>query len=238
MDAVSPLAREDGLLPGRFLVSRADGDSADGDLTVFYAIGGTAVEGDDYEPINRSVVIDTGSRASVVTIQPLADALVEGTEDVVLTLLQDKGYALAVDTQAVVRIRDASRDAWRGENFTPQELVDPDISGDAADPDGDGIPNALEHAMRLDPWLPDPTEIGFAIEGGTAFLGYTWDPAVEDMSIDIVRSLDLSAGDWTPLEGVLTLRESRADQLEDVYFESPTTPTNAFFRLRGRRLAP
>ena len=30
----------------------------------------------------------------------------------------------------------------------------------------------------------------------------------------------------------------RADQLEDVYFESPTTPTNAFFRLRGRRLAP
>ena len=238
VDAVSPLAREDGLLPGRFLVSRADGDDADGDLTVFYAIGGTAVEGDDYEPINRSVVIDSGRRAAVVTIQPLADTDVEGLEDVLLALLPDAGYALAVDTQAVVKIRDASRDAWRGENFTPQELVDPDISGDAADPDGDGIPNALEHAMRLDPWLPDPTEIGFRIEDGTAFLGYAWDPAVEDMEIEIVRSLDLAAGDWAPLEGDLTLREARADQLEDVGYESPATPTNAFFRLRGRRLDP
>ena len=238
VDAVAPLAREDGLLPGRFLVSRADGDPAAADLAVFYAIGGTAVEGDDYEPVARSVVIDSGSRAAVVAIQPLADSAVEGSETVVLTLLPDAGYALAVDTQAVVRIRDASRDAWRGENFTPQELVDPGVSGDAADPDGDGIPNALERAMRLDPWLPDPTEIGFAVEGGKACFGYTWDPAVEDTEIEIVQSLDLTGGDWAPLEGALTLRESRADLLEDVYYESPTTPTNAFFRLRGRRLAP
>lgn len=238
VDAVAPLAREDGLLPGRFLVSRADGDPAPANLTVHCAIGGTALEGVDYEPISRSVVIAKGSRAAVVTVQPLADTAVEGLESVVLTLQPDAGYALAVDTQAVVRIRDTSRDAWRGEHFTPQELVEPAISGDAADPDGDGIPNGLEHAMRLDPWLPDPTEIGFAIEGGTAYFGYTYDPAVEDMAIDIVRSLDLSAGDWTPLEGVLMQREARADQLEDVYYESPTTPTNAFFRLRGRRLEP
>ncbi|NLX24507.1 MAG: hypothetical protein GXY61_00900 [Lentisphaerae bacterium] len=174
----------------------------------------------------------------MVDVQPLADSDVEGDETVVLTLLPDAGYTLCVETQAVVRIRDASRDAWRGVFFTPQELVDPNISGDAADPDGDGIPNALEHAMRLDPWEPDPPEIGLLIEDDTAFLGYTWDPSVEDMEIEILQSSDLSEGDWEPLEGVLTHRESRADLLEDVSYESSATPTNALFRLRGRRIEP
>ncbi|MBN2873333.1 MAG: hypothetical protein JXJ30_10540, partial [Halothiobacillaceae bacterium] len=238
VNAVSPLAREDGLLPGHFLVSRSETDAAGAALTVHYAISGSAEEGVDYDTLSRSIEIEAGERTAVVDVQPLADSDVEGDETVVLTLLPDAGYTLCVETQAVVRIRDASRDAWRGVFFTPQELVDPNISGDAADPDGDGIPNALEHAMRLDPWEPDPPEMDLLIEDDTAFLGYTWDPTVEDMAIDIVESADLSTNDWTLLEGVLTRRESRADLLEDVYYESPTTPTNGFFRLRGHRIEP
>lgn len=238
VDAIAPLAREDGLLPGRFLISRADGDAAAADLTVYYAIGGTAAETNDYVASARSAVIAAGASAAVVTIQPLADSLVEGTETVALTLLPDAGYALAVNTQAVVSIRDASRDNWRGEHFTPLELADPGISGDDADPDGDGIPNGLEHAMRLDPRTPDPTEIRFAIESGSAYLGYTYDPAVEDMVIDILQSPELRDDVWNPLEGALLLREARQDGLEDVYYESPMTPSNSFYRLRGQRLYP
>jgi hypothetical protein len=39
--------------------------------------------------------------------------------------------------------------------FTPAQLADPEISGDDADPDRDGLPNLLEYALGLDPWLPD-----------------------------------------------------------------------------------
>lgn len=48
---------------------------------------------------------------------------------------------------------------WWNENyFTPQELENPLISGPAADPDGDGIPNLIEYAMGLDPWVADDSE--------------------------------------------------------------------------------
>lgn len=38
-------------------------------------------------------------------------------------------------------------EAWKGANFTALELADPLVSGDAADPDADGISNLLEFAL-------------------------------------------------------------------------------------------
>jgi hypothetical protein len=61
-DAVSPLAREDGLLPGRVLISRGETDAAGSALTVHYAISGTATEGVDYETLPRSIQIAAGER--------------------------------------------------------------------------------------------------------------------------------------------------------------------------------
>ncbi len=45
-------------------------------------------------------------------------------------------------------------DAWRASRFTSAQLADPAISGDAADPDGDGLPNLLEYALGTDPLSP------------------------------------------------------------------------------------
>lgn len=44
-----------------------------------------------------------------------------------------------------------SYDAWRAQHFSESELADPTLSGDAADPDGDGLPNLLEYASGGDP---------------------------------------------------------------------------------------
>ncbi len=44
--------------------------------------------------------------------------------------------------------------AWQGDHFTADELKDPTVSGDNADPDGDGISNLMEYALGLDPRTP------------------------------------------------------------------------------------
>jgi len=46
-------------------------------------------------------------------------------------------------------------DAWRAKYFSTSELADPTVSGDNADPDGDGMPNLLEYASGTDPRVPN-----------------------------------------------------------------------------------
>ena len=45
----------------------------------------------------------------------------------------------------------AAFDSWRSTYFTPLELSDTNISGDLADPDGDGLSNLLEFGLSLNP---------------------------------------------------------------------------------------
>lgn len=46
-------------------------------------------------------------------------------------------------------------DEWRLDKFTYEEQINPSISGEAADPDGDGKTNLLEFALNTDPKSPD-----------------------------------------------------------------------------------
>lgn len=50
---------------------------------------------------------------------------------------------------------DAPFAAWRRPHFTAAELANAAVSGDAADPDRDGLPNRLEYAFNLNPRLAD-----------------------------------------------------------------------------------
>lgn len=70
--------------PGRFTIYRDAGTNMD--LLVPYFISGTASNGVDYITISNTVVIPRGARSADITIFPLHDNLVEGTETVVLRL--------------------------------------------------------------------------------------------------------------------------------------------------------
>ncbi|MFO1498685.1 MAG: serine hydrolase [Verrucomicrobiota bacterium] len=50
-----------------------------------------------------------------------------------------------------------SYDAWRTKYFSASELADSSISGDHADPDGDGLANLLEYSCGTDPYTPSET---------------------------------------------------------------------------------
>lgn len=55
-------------------------------LTIHYGIGGTAVNGVDYTYITDSIILPANDSDVVLTIHPVSDGLVEGTETVVIYL--------------------------------------------------------------------------------------------------------------------------------------------------------
>jgi uncharacterized repeat protein (TIGR01451 family)/gliding motility-associated-like protein len=75
---------ENGLVNGTFTVTLSNPSATDTQLT--YTVGGTATEGVDYTTIVKTITIPAGQTTGTITIPVLADAVVEGTETVVVTL--------------------------------------------------------------------------------------------------------------------------------------------------------
>jgi hypothetical protein len=67
-----------------FVVRRSDGTNSD--LTVYYAVSGTASNGEDYAALTGSVTIPAGRRSAEILVTPLDDDIAEKIETVVLTL--------------------------------------------------------------------------------------------------------------------------------------------------------
>src|SRR5205823_5044478 len=67
-----------------FVVRRSGPTNSE--LTVVYAIGGSASNGVDYVELPGSVIIPAGERGARIVVTPIDDTLVEGPETVVLSL--------------------------------------------------------------------------------------------------------------------------------------------------------
>ncbi|HWN96434.1 MAG TPA: Ig-like domain-containing protein [Methylomirabilota bacterium] len=91
--AVDPIAAEgpaptdpaDVLNTATFAIKRSGNTNIP--LTVYYRLSGTASNGVDYESLPHSVEIPAGQRGARIVVVPIDDALVEGAESVVLTLV-------------------------------------------------------------------------------------------------------------------------------------------------------
>src|ERR1041385_7576109 len=71
--------------PGVFTVSRTGSTAAS--LLVFYELSGTARNGLDYQELPLTLTIPAGAVSASITVKPINDSLVEGTETVVATLV-------------------------------------------------------------------------------------------------------------------------------------------------------
>ncbi len=121
IEATDPFASETGPDSGTFEVRRSAGTNSP--LLVFYAIGGTAINGLDYQMISNTVLIPAGAWSSSITITPIDDNLVEGNETVVLRLFPSPllsligVYRVGYPSNAVVTIAD--NDLPPGTNLPP-----------------------------------------------------------------------------------------------------------------------
>jgi len=98
-------------------------------------------------------------------------------------------------------------EAWQIAEFGP-DAGNPAISGDAADPDGDGFSNLLEYSLATDPNLPTGTTIvrDMVEISGTAYLRLTVlkNPAATDLTYTVETTGDpTDAGSWSAADTVI-----------------------------------
>ena len=97
-------ASEPGANTGAFQVTRTGTTNVP--LTVAYALGGSAINGADYNTLSNYVVIPAGSSNASITLTPQDDAFIEGTETVSLSLFDTTGYNAGPGTNALLTLAD------------------------------------------------------------------------------------------------------------------------------------
>ncbi|MGC8742652.1 MAG: FAD-dependent oxidoreductase [Verrucomicrobiia bacterium] len=148
-----PIAKEQDTSPAILTLTRSG--STNQELTVYYAVYGTASNGVDYSQISGVVNFPSNSVSVIISIEPVRDDLTEGDESVVISLLPSTNYVIGNFSNATVWIKDSPLSDWKFRNFSKEQLDDETISGNFADPDNDGIANIKEYILGLNPMLPD-----------------------------------------------------------------------------------
>jgi hypothetical protein len=106
VEATDDSATEAGLDPGTLTFTRSGGNPAAA-LSIFYTIGGTATNGNDYSATGSVVSIPAGQTSATVTITPFADNLAEGSETMTVTINPHNNYTIGTPNTATVTISDS-----------------------------------------------------------------------------------------------------------------------------------
>jgi hypothetical protein len=101
-------------------------------------------------------------------------------------------YAIRIN-----RTKGTTFDTWRKLRFSTNDLANLAVSGENADPDGDGIPNLAEYAFGLEPDHADAGPLKIAKNGaGSAIVSYERLAVLSDIQFSWENSQNLR--EWTP----------------------------------------
>ncbi len=120
--------------------------------------------------------------------------------------------------------------------FTPQQLADPTITGDTADPDHDGIGNLLEYAFGSNPTKSDVSRLPLvSVQNGYLTISFIQRVAPADVTYTVEVSGDLNT--WSSGSGATTTVSTTAiDVATQRVVVRDNTQTNAaakrFIRVR------
>lgn len=147
--AVDPIAREGTINPATFRVHRAG--ETNRSLTVALHIGGSAMNGVDYEQVPETITIPAGRRSARITIVPIDDNLPEHIETVIVHLVPSP-----VDPPAYRVGRPACAAAAILDNDCrePGNADLPDGSMSLRLPLASGLPYRVEASTNLRDWEP------------------------------------------------------------------------------------
>ncbi|RYX78251.1 tandem-95 repeat protein, partial [bacterium] len=154
---------ENGLVNGTFTVSLSNPSSTSTNIT--FSLTGTATEGDDYTPVNKTITIPANTITAIITIPVKADALVEGSETVIATLGSTNNPSITV-TQ-VVADQSASIDILDNNTATVSISATPTSINE-----NDG--NAT-FTVTLNAAVQNQFTVNYATAEGTAKAGPTFD---------------------------------------------------------------
>jgi hypothetical protein len=122
--------------------------------------------------------------------------MVDGDKTVVLTLSNSTAYNLTTPTSATVTIHDTPVNDWRLMEFGTN-ANNSAISGDLADPDGDGIVNLLEYALDLNPNIASVQGLPTSqIDPACGCLSLTYTKVLS--AIDLTYSAEAASGPGRP----------------------------------------
>jgi uncharacterized delta-60 repeat protein len=134
---------------------------------------------------------------------------------------------------------------WQAKHFSPQELANPEISGEGGNAAGDGMPNLLKYALGADPRQSAvgllPT-VAVSSQGGDRFCDFTFrrNLLAVDLSYEVGVSHDLESWDdsGAKLDQVgpaVPAGDGLADYLTVRYRGSVDHAGKLFFRLSALR---
>ena len=107
VSATTPNASETGPTNGVYTFTRGGTyRNGSGDLTVNYAMTGTATNGIDYNTLYGWMVIPAGQTTATVTLTPIDDTIMEGSETAILTLASESTYTVGTPSSGTVTIAD------------------------------------------------------------------------------------------------------------------------------------
>jgi hypothetical protein len=189
--ASTPLAHEQGAVPGVFTITRTPEDIGN-PVTIFYTITGTAKTNVNYVSLSGSVTIPAGSTSADVQVTPISDSNPDPTLTVNLAVKGSGGYSVGFPNSATVYIVD---------NSMPQVQI---VSLSTNLFQGNTNDYAAVHLRRLGDTnvsiTLDASSFAFA---GTAVsnvdyyltnLPVTLDPGIVDLTIPLVYPLQASTG--------------------------------------------
>ncbi len=205
--------REDWPANGRVAFHR---ESDVGDLTVNFAITGTATRGTDYSmPAGNMITIPNGDREAWLEFTPLPDALNEPNESIIVNLQTGTGYIPTATTTlrtAKLTLGNASSKpcAKAAVRFMYQAAFGPDADSPA---DVDLIPQNAQTVMTMgfDNWITD--QFARPIGTVTPYLNYADKLAHKRNST--VQSRDKLISWWNRVMGLPSLAPGGKAQLPD-----------------------
>ncbi|MBD2692390.1 Calx-beta domain-containing protein [Anabaena catenula] len=218
--------------PGVFTLART-GSLANA-LTVNYTTTGTATNGTDYSNLTETVTFAAGSATATVTVDPIDDTIVEGTETAILDLATGTGYTLGTATSATVNIAD---------NDLP--LVTINLSDNQTIVEGSTSSQNVSYTVTLSDTSTQTITVQYATSDGTAIAGsdysnttgtLTFNPGVTSrvINIPIVNNFLNEANETftltltSPTNASLGTKTSATTTITDTLTASVTTTLPAF----------